>query len=304
MKNINLRQLEAFRAVMLAKSITRASEMLFVSQPAVSRLIKDLEASVEFDLFKRIKKRLVPTPEGEALFEEVERSFSGLKKIGMAAREIKDFRCGSIAIASLPALGLGYLPKMISNFADEKPGVSLSLSIRGSQSVRSLISSHSADVGFTELAELDVNLISEKLLTSNLVCVMRADHPLAKKSIIQVQDLDNEAYIRANNWQLTYRDIDRYFDEHNVNRKIQIDTHQNATVAEFVLAGAGVGIIDPITADHYTSRGLVSKPFTPSIPYTYYVIYPAGKPRSMLAEEFVARVKLDIGRYATFDHNI
>jgi DNA-binding transcriptional LysR family regulator len=73
MKSINLRQLEAFRAVMLTKSITRAAEMLFVSQPAVSRLISDLESTVEFDLFQRVKKRLIPTPEGEALFEEVER---------------------------------------------------------------------------------------------------------------------------------------------------------------------------------------------------------------------------------------
>lgn len=303
MKNINLRQLEAFRAVMLTKSITRASEMLFVSQPAVSRLIRDLETSVEFDLFKRIKKRLVPTPEGEALFEEVERSFTGINEISLAAREIKDFRSGSMVIASLPALGLGYLPEIITRFAEEKPGVSLSLSIRDSQSVSSLIGAQRADVGFTELGERDDNLISEKLLTSNLVCVMRADHALAGKPAINVQDLDNEAYIRANNWQLTYRYIDRYFDEYNVKSKIQIDTHQNATVAEFVLAGAGIGIIDPITADRYANRGLVSKSFTPSIPYIYYVIYPAGKPRSMLAEEFVARIKTDIERYSSKNHN-
>ena len=147
MKNINLRQLEAFRAVMLTKSITRASEMLFVSQPAVSRLIRDLETSVEFDLFKRIKKRLVPTPEGEALFEEVERSFTGINEISLAAREIKDFRSGSMVIASLPALGLGYLPEIITRFAEEKPGVSLSLSIRDSQSVSSLIGAQGPMLG-------------------------------------------------------------------------------------------------------------------------------------------------------------
>ncbi|MCP4766902.1 MAG: LysR family transcriptional regulator, partial [Gammaproteobacteria bacterium] len=53
MRNINLRQLEAFRAVMMTRSITRASELLFVSQPAVTRLINDLESSVAFPLFQR-----------------------------------------------------------------------------------------------------------------------------------------------------------------------------------------------------------------------------------------------------------
>ncbi|MCP4433148.1 MAG: LysR family transcriptional regulator, partial [Gammaproteobacteria bacterium] len=75
---MNLRQLEAFRAVMITRSITRASELLFVSQPAVTRLINDLESSVAFPLFQRIKKRLHPTPEAHAFYEEVERSFAGL----------------------------------------------------------------------------------------------------------------------------------------------------------------------------------------------------------------------------------
>ena len=92
MKNINLRQLEAFRAVMQTRSITRASELLFVSQPAVTRLIKDLEASVGFSLFQRLKKRLYPTPEAFSFLEEVELSFSGLDKINIAAREIRDRR--------------------------------------------------------------------------------------------------------------------------------------------------------------------------------------------------------------------
>jgi DNA-binding transcriptional LysR family regulator len=299
LKNINLRQLEAFRAVMLTKSITRAAEMLFVSQPAVSRLISDLESTVEFDLFHRVKKRLIPTPEGEALLEEVERSFAGLNKISLTAREIKEFRNGSVSIASLPALGLGYLPELITRFAEKYPEISLSLAIRGSQSVSSLIGAQRADVGFVESLEFNDSVDSELLLTSNLVCVMRKDHRLAEKESVEISDLNEELYVRSSNWQLTYRDIDRYFDSNNVKRKIQIDTHQNATVAEFVLAGAGIGIIDPVTADRFATRGLVSKAFTPSIPYNYYVIYPNDKPRSLLAEQFVAQVRKDIVRYAS-----
>ena len=299
MKNINLRQLEAFRAVMLTKSITRAAESLFVSQPAVSRLISDLERSVQFSLFHRIKKRLVPTPEAKALYEEVERSFVGLSKITLAAREIREFRSGSLSIAALPALGLGYLPGIISRFAAERPDVSLSLSIRGSQNVSSLIAVQRADVGFTESIDFDDGIESELLLTTNLVCVLPPAHRLSEKPLIEARDLDQETFIGTGNWQLSWKDIDQYFERQEVKRKTQIDTQLNATVAEFVLSGAGIGIIDPITAERYAPQGLVIKPFIPTVQYSYFVIFPENRPRSRLAEQFVERVKQDISRYSS-----
>jgi DNA-binding transcriptional LysR family regulator len=212
---------------------------------------------------------------------------------------IKEFRSGSVSVASLPVLGLAYLPHIIAGFAKEHSDVSLSLTIRGSQSVNSLIGAQRADVGFAESIEFNDSVDAELILTSNLVCIMRPDHRLADKAVIEATDLDNEAFVRSNNWQLTYRDIDRYFDQHQVKRKIQIDTHQNASVAEFVLAGAGVGIIDPITADRFVDRGILVKPFMPSIPYNYFVIYPADKPRSLLVDQFVNYVKKDIVRFSS-----
>jgi DNA-binding transcriptional LysR family regulator len=298
MKNINLRQLEAFRAVMQTRSITRASELLFVSQPAVTRLIKDLEASVGFSLFQRLKKRLYPTPEAFSFYEEVELSFSGLDKINIAAREIRDFRSGRLSIASLPALGLGYLPKLITEFAAGRPDVSHSLSIRSSQKVSELVSSQRVDVGFTESIDFGDGINSELLLTTNLVCIFPQGHRLGNKDRVTVEDMDGEVFIGGGNWQLTGRDIDQYFSENKVKRKIQIDTQLHATVADFVLAGAGIGIIDPITADRYLKLGIVVKPFSPSVEYRYYVIYPENRPRSRLAEQLVELVKANISRYS------
>ena len=283
---------------MQTRSITRASELLFVSQPAVTRLIKDLEASVGFSLFQRLKKRLYPTPEAFSFLEEVELSFSGLDKINIAAREIRDFKSGRLSIASLPALGLGYLPQLITEFANGRPDVSHSLSIRSSQKVSELVSSQRVDVGFTESIDFGDGISSELLLTTYLVCILPEGHRLGNKDRITVQDMDGEVFIGGGNWQLTGRDIDRYFNENKVKRKIQIDTQLHATVADFVLAGAGIGIIDPITADRYLKLGIVVKPFSPSVEYRYYVIYPENRPRSRLAEQLVGLIKTDINRYS------
>ena len=305
MRNINLRQLEAFRAVMITKSITRAAETLFVSQPAVSRLIADFEAAVGFSLFERVKRRLLPTPEAHALFEEVDRSFVGLNKINLAAREIREFRSGGLSIAALPSLGLGYLPEQISKFAADRPDVSLSLVIRSSQNVSSLVSVQRADIGFTESIDFGDDVDAELLLTTNLVCILPDEHRLAQKQQIEATDLDGETFVGTGNRQLTLDDLDRFFDQQKVKLKIQVDTQLHATVAEFVLYGTGVGIIDPITAERYAHKGLQIRPFVPSMPFKYYVIFPAGRPRSRLAMQFLSEVREHISRFASTNvHNI
>jgi DNA-binding transcriptional LysR family regulator len=297
MRNINLRQLEAFRAVMVTKSITRAAESLFISQPAVSRLISDLESNLGFELFQRIKKRLYARPEAEALYEEVERSFVGLNKINLAAREIRDFRSGSLSIAALPALGLGYLPKMITQFSQDRPDVSLSLAIRGSQKVSELVATQRMDVGFAESTDFGDDIDTEILCTTHLVCVLPKGHRLTSKKQITAKDLHGETYIGTSNWQLSGQDLDGYFEKQGVRRKVQIDTHLHTTVADFVLAGAGVGIIDPITADRYSKYDIEVRPFNPAVEYKFYLIYPENRPRSGLAEQFIKLIRKDLQRF-------
>jgi len=297
MKDFNLRQLEAFRAVMLGKTITRAAELLFVSQPAVTRLINNLESRIGFDLFERRKKRLYPTPEAHALFEEVELTFSGLEKINFAAREIRDFRSGSLSIAALPALGLGYLPGVVSEFTRGRPDVSVSFNIRSSQKVNELVATQRADVGFTEATDFDIGVEAELLLTARMVCILPAQHRLIAKKRISASDMDGEVFIGEGGWQLTSGDIDRYFTDQGVKRKIQIDTQLHASVADFVLAGAGISIVDPITANRYSPLGVEVRPFNPPLEYKFYVIYPEGRPRSRLVVQFVELLRERIARY-------
>ena len=78
---LNTRQIEAFRAVMLTGSMTIAAEFLRVTQPAVSRLVKDLEKHLKFRLFRRQGNRLIPTHEATILFAEVDRFYVGLDRI-------------------------------------------------------------------------------------------------------------------------------------------------------------------------------------------------------------------------------
>ena len=89
MARINSRQVEAFRATMLTGSVTEAAALMTVTQPAVSRLLRDLQALLKMELFERRGTGLVPTAAAMALYTEVERSFVGLERITAAAEEIR-----------------------------------------------------------------------------------------------------------------------------------------------------------------------------------------------------------------------
>ena len=98
------RQVEAFRAVMLTGRVTAAAEMLRIAQPAVTRLIHDMQTATRLRLFERKGSRLLPTSEANSLYMEVERSFVGLDRILQTAHDLQLHRVGTLRIACLPAL--------------------------------------------------------------------------------------------------------------------------------------------------------------------------------------------------------
>ena len=138
------RQIEAFRAIIESGSVTAAADLLFLTQPSVSRLLADLEAELGFALFARIGRSLTPTPEADALYEEVRRSFVGLQEISRVADDIRQYRSGSLKIAAMPALGLQFLPGAIADFTAERPGIAVSLRVRSSHAVVPALVSTSA----------------------------------------------------------------------------------------------------------------------------------------------------------------
>lgn len=282
------RQLEAFRALIETGSVTEAASRIHVTQPAASRLISDLEHTVGYALFRREKKRLSPTPEALALFEEVDRSFIGLGTIAEAAQEIGNFRRGSLHIAGLPALALDFLPRIVSQFCADKPDISVSLQIHSSQRVLQCIASQQFDLGFAEIEAEHPAVVSRTLYDAPIVAILPKDHPLLERSTLTPEDFENENFVSLGANYLTRQRIDAVFLASNVTRKMHIETQLSMAVGNLVAAGAGVSLIDHVTAFGLRDRGLVqTRPFLPEIKFTYRVLLPSHRPLSRLGETFL-----------------
>lgn len=295
---MNFRQLEIFRAVMISGSASRASELLNVTQPAVSRSIAELEAAVGFALFDRVRGRLVPTPESQMFFRDVSASFLSLDRLRSAAARIRDFGSGSIRIASLAALGSTLVPRAIRAFRQVHPQIAIVLQVVSSSSVRDLVANQQFDLGLAA-DEVDLSGVDHRVFASfKAVCVLPPRHPLAGKAVIQPADLHNVPFIALAPEDRARAQMHQVFEAASVKPEIIVETPNAATICALVLEGVGVGIVNPAAADGFEERGLLFRPFEPEIYFKSHLLFRPDAQKARLVKSFVGNL-LDARRLKT-----
>lgn len=285
---MKLRNLEAFRAVMQSRSITQAAEAMHLSQPAVSKLIVELEQSIGFELFTRKRgSALIITPEAELFFHEVERSFIGIDALKRAASEIRNLRAGSLHIVSLPALAYSSLPRVMRVFRDRYQGVSVRLHTHSSSSVRQWIASQQFDIGLATRATDIPGVTSQSFLRSIGACVLPPGHRLSAREVIEPKDLAGEPFISLMMGDPTRRRIDRLFEDAGIERELAIETQYAMTICSLVMQGLGCSIVNPAAANDFLAQGIVVRPFRPRIGFEYMLHTPSLRPLSQAAVRFI-----------------
>lgn len=284
---VNFRQLEIFRAVMISGSASRASELLDVTQPAISRSIAELEQALGFALFDRVRGRLVPTPEGQMFFRDVSASFMGLDRLRSAAARIRDFGSGSIRIASLAALGSTLVPRAIRAFRQTHPQIAITLQIGSSATVRDLVANQQFDLGLAA-DEVDLSGVDHRVFASfKAVCILPPGHPLAAKAVIHPQDLHEQPFIALAPEDRARQQMHQVFETAAVKPTIIVETPNSATICALVLAGVGIGLVNPAAADGFEERGLVFRPFEPEIYFQAHLLFRPDAQKARLVKKFI-----------------
>jgi DNA-binding transcriptional LysR family regulator len=287
MAAINLRQVEAFRAVMLSGSVTAAASMMGVTQPAVSRLLRDLQSLLKMPLFEKRGTGLVPTAAATALYAEVERSFSGLDRISAAAEEIRTRRTGMLRVAALPALANGFMPRFAGHFLKDRPNLSFSLFGVISPLVIDWVLNLQCDLGFAEAPMAHAGLPTMRMPTLPRVAILPEGHHLCAKSVLRPRDFEGETFISLTPGSSSRHLIDNVFTKHGISRILRIETTLSEIMCGMVSSGLGVSICDPFTAAEFASRGVISRPFIPRIDFEFAAVFPPQRRLSPVAEEFV-----------------
>ena len=281
------RQVEAFRALMLTGSTTRAAHVMNVTQPAVSRLVRELQEALGLALFEKRGNRLAPTREALALYTEVERSFVGLERIAHAARELREQRAGTLRIAAMPALANGVLPRFAGAFLGERPQVNLTLFGLVSLTVLDWVVSDQCDIGFAAAPIEHAAVRSEKMPAARYVVVLPDGHRLARRRVLRPRDLANEPFVVLGPTTPSRFRIDDVFSSAGISRNVRVETPLSEIACALVASGVGVAVVDPFTASEYATHGVVARPFEPAIEFQVAALYPSGRSLAPVAREFV-----------------
>lgn len=284
---MNLRQVEVFRVLMTSGTTARAAEVLHVSQPVVSKTIQELERSLGFALFHRIKGRLHPTAEGQLFFSEIEKAFVGLAHLRGAAARIRDHGSGEIRIASLSALSTNLVPRALRAFMDRNPNVAVTFQARMSSIVRDLVASGAFDLGIVADEIDQTGVVVRPFARFRVAVALPAGHELERLDVIRPADLAGQPFIALAPEDTTRAEAERHFAAEGIALRIVLETPYSTTICAMVAAGIGVGLVDPLTAEPFIGRGLVLREFEPALHFRMLMITPPNRQPSRILRELI-----------------
>ena len=284
---MKFRQIEAFRCLMEAGTSIGAARKMNITQPAISRLVSDLESSLGFRLFNRAKGRLEPTTAGVRFYRAVEENFLGLERLSQVASNIRNETPEGISVACLFVLSTTLMPLVLREFFKYHPNVPVTVDTCNGPEVLVRLQDMKCDMAialdFPPFAGIEV----EKILRVNVQCAMPKGHRLAQKEVIKAEDLHGENMIGwvpivSQNYEKERLSLEG---AGSMPRNV-IKTHTSHTRYAMVAHGLGLSIVEPFAARIWQNNGVVVRPFAEDISYEYVLAYPSGGIRSQLMHDF------------------
>lgn len=241
---MNLNQLKVFCEVVERNGFTRAAEALYLTQPAVSRQVRELEKHFGVELFEQIGKRIYPTEAGNTLYTYARQVFHTLDDLEVEVNQLKGLKAGHLRIAASATAGTYLLPSLLGRFTRKYPGVEVTLEIHNSQQVEQrLLEYQQLDLGVIEQPVHEDALYSVPFLTDELVVIVSADHPFAGRETISVAELRDERFILREEGAGTRTLLDEEFARLDIRMKTAMQLGGAAAVKQAVAAGLGISVV-------------------------------------------------------------
>jgi DNA-binding transcriptional LysR family regulator len=288
---MRLRELEIFNALMKARTTTGAAELLAISQPAVSKALKHLEAQSGLALFKRVRGRLCPTPEAETLYRNVSNVFARLDTIDRIAQDLRDGRGGVISVAATPTLGSSLLARAVVRFRQEHPGVEIIFRSITSHDVARRVVGGEADFGTVHRSIDRAGLEVEPLMQVELVCILPRHHPLAHQPAVSLHDLIPHPLISYRPGTPIGTLIASAFQAAGLTKPIDVQTSLSSTACLLTAEGTGIALTDPFAVMTSSFPTLVVRAVRPRIAVGVDLLFSRENPTSGIAMKLVEQVR-------------
>jgi len=252
-----LNQLKIFHVAAKEESFTRAAAALFLTQPGISKHLKDLEEYYGTRLFDRLGKKVALTQAGEILFAKTETIFNMIEQLKVEIDELQGLQGGFLKIGASMTIGVYVLPPVLGRFREIYPQVDISLDVAVNRQVEEHILNNAIDIGFLGAPAADARLVTGPFLTDELVVIVPTGHEWTRRDVVPPHELIGQNFVMAKEGSGTRRIIEARLAEQGVTLKKTIEFGHTEAVKKAVESGLGVGILSKLAIVREEHLGLI-----------------------------------------------
>jgi DNA-binding transcriptional LysR family regulator len=242
MLHLTLRQLQVFESVATSLNFSMAAKKLFLSQPAVSMQIRQLEESLGLPLFEQLGKKIYLTDAGRELFHYSRNITQQLVEMESVLAEMKGLGHGKLTISVVNTANY-FTPKLLAKFCQRYPNINVILQVANRDSVLKQLSENTTDLAILGQPPEGLDISAQAFLDNPLVVIAATNHPLAKLKRVKFDRLAEESFLSREQGSGTRSAMERIFAQHQIQPRISMEMETNEAVKQAVQAGMGLGIL-------------------------------------------------------------
>ena len=290
--NITIRQLKVFREVARQQSFTRASKVLFLTQPAVSMQIKQLEEVVGMPLFEKQGRQISLTDAGEeikilseSLLQQIEESQQNIEQLASGQQ-------GKLRLAVATTVA-SVATRLMARFNEQYPALSLHFTVTNREGLIQLLETNETDIVIMGKPPVDLQLETRELMVNPLVVIAPPNHPLCQsQKTVSLNRLFQYDFILREANSGTRRAIERFLAAEGRRLKSNMEMNSNTAIIQSVAEGLGLGIVSIHTVKNELEQGKLKLINATGFPLhrSWYLVQRKGRRLSPLSERFKAYI--------------
>src|SRR6266446_6953261 len=263
---MEIHQLRYFVAVAEEGSFSRAAGKVRVAQPSLSQQIRKLEAEVGQPLFDRLPRSVVLTEAGRCLIDYARQILASIGDAQRCVDELKGKIAGRVAVGAIPTIAPYVLPELVVTFQEHYPEVTLEIVEDVTEGITRRIEAGELDVALASTCRPSPTLRRESLGTEPLLALVSEEHPLAKKDLVEFDDLKSHRFLLLHEMHCLSQQVNYLLESRRLRPEIALAGSQLTTIANMVAAEIGISIVPQMMVKHQAIPGCVSLPFAPPVP--------------------------------------
>lgn len=254
MRRYTLRQLDTFLEVARQLSVSRAAELLHVTQPAVSMQIRQLEDIVGMPLYEQIGRKIQLTDAGRDFEMYAVGAIAQLKQLDDAMAERRGLKRGRVDLAMVSTAKY-FVPMLLVKFRQRFPDIEVSLQIHNRENIMQLLMRNEIDLVIMGRAPETIDCVATAFATNPLGIISSPEHPLSRRRSAPLSILNDQEFVVRENGSGTRHAMERLFAEHNITPRIAMEMPSNETIKQAVMAGMGLSFLSLRTIRHELAGG-------------------------------------------------